>query len=225
MNAVVFYSNSNESKKIAKYLGEKSNYEIFDLRLLNNFNFNNLIVVFPVYCQNIPDEVKEFIKKIRVNNISVVATYGRKSFGNVIYELSKLNKLNIISYAYIPTKHTYIENDSSFEDYSKLDCLVGKFNKPSTIKIKKHFKNPFASILMLKRSQSNIKIVKNENCNGCNICANCCSNIYKGRPNEKCIRCLRCVNRCPNKSLYIKKSFVLKMYLKLVYKNKLIIKV
>ncbi len=225
MNAVVYYSNSNESKKIAEYLSEKANYEIFDLRLVDQYKFNNLIIVFPVYCQNIPDEVKEFVKKIQVINVSVVATYGRKSFGNVIYEISKINKLNLISYAYVPTRHTYIENDLSFTEFDKLDCLIDKFNNPTSIKIKRYFKNLFANIMMLKRSQTNIKILKTEKCNNCNICGNICSNINKGDPNKKCIRCLRCVNICPNRALLIQKSFALKIYLKIINKNKLIVKV
>ena len=114
MNAVVYYSNSNESYKIAQYLSDKSTYQLIDVRKNDIIQFDNLILVFPVYCQNIPDEVRDFVKSLKANNMSVIATYGKKSFGNVIYEISQLNNLNIISYAYIPTKHTYIDNDFVF---------------------------------------------------------------------------------------------------------------
>ena len=161
MNAVVYYSNSNESYRIAQYLSDESTYQLIDLKNNNIVKFDNLILVFPVYCQNIPYEVKEFVKYIKVNNISLIATYGKKSFGNVIYEISKENNnLNIISYAYVPTKHTYIDNDSSFNDFVKLKPLVEKFNNPKSVVVKKYYKNPFANIMMLKRSQSNIKITK-----------------------------------------------------------------
>ena len=225
MNAVVFYSNSGESRLIAEYLHSKSLYELIELEKTSCYDFDNLIVVFPVYCQNIPDVVKEFINKISVSNLSVVATYGKKSFGNVIYEISKLKELNIISYAYVPTKHTYIDDDFRFTDYSKLDCLLDKFNNPSKVEIKKYFKNPFANALMLKRSQSNIKIIKTDKCNGCGICNKSCAFVDKGVPNNKCIRCLKCVKNCPKKSLIIKKSFMLNVYLKIIKKDKLIIKV
>lgn len=225
MKAVVYYSNSNQSYKIAKYLSEKSTFQLLELRYSDNYIFNDLILVFPVYCQNIPLEVQEFIKKIKVDNISLIATYGRKSFGNVVYEASNLNSLNIISYAYVPTKHTYIDNDVCFEDYEKLDVIVEKFENPNKIKIKKYFKNPFANVLMLKRSQSNCKIIKTSLCNSCNLCNNSCSNINVGEVNKSCIRCLKCVGNCPSKALIVKKSFILKLYLKVINKNKLIVKV
>ena len=226
MNAVVYYSNSNESYKIAQYLSDKSTYQLIDVRKNDIIQFDNLILVFPVYCQNIPYEVKEFVKYIKVNNISLIATYGKKSFGNVIYEISKENNnLNIISYAYVPTKHTYIDNDFSFNDFDKLKPLVEKFNNPKSVVIKKYNKNPFANIMMLKRSQNNIKIIKTQLCNECGLCNKICSNIDKGYTNNKCIRCLRCVNSCPAKALKINKSFFLGIYLRVINKNKLIIKV
>ena len=225
MNAVVYYSNSNQSYKIAKYLSYKSSYNLVNLKFNDNYVFNNLILVFPVYCQNIPDEVKKFVKKIEVKNISIISTYGRKSFGNVVYEVAKLNNMNVISYGYIPTKHTYIKNDKEFSDYKKLDDIVEKFKTPSCIKIKRYFKNPFANIFMLKRSQFNIKIIKTNNCNGCTLCNEICSNISKGEISNNCIRCLKCVDFCPKNALIIRKSLLLKVYLKLFNKNKLVIKI
>ena len=47
MNAVVYYSNSNESYKVAKYLSDKSTYQFIDLKSNDVFQFDNLILVFP----------------------------------------------------------------------------------------------------------------------------------------------------------------------------------
>lgn len=224
MNSVIYYSKSGESLKIAKYLSSKSNYLLQELGKQDNYLFENLIIVFPVYCQNVPKDVKSFLAKVRAENVSIIATYGKKSFGNVIYEASKISRLNIISYAYVPTKHTYIEDDDSFSDFERLDCLIEKFNTPTSIKIRRYLKNPFANIFEKIHACLNIKIIKSGDCDGCNICGKSCLFIEKGVVNGKCIGCLKCVNKCPKKALKVRKSLFLKIYLHIVRKNKLIIR-
>ena len=71
MNAVVYYSKTNESKKIAEYFSKKLNYNIIDIEIIDMFNFNNLILAFPVHCQNIPNPVKLFLNNIKVNNLTI----------------------------------------------------------------------------------------------------------------------------------------------------------
>lgn len=223
MNSIIYYSNTNYSKNIATYLSNKSNFNLIDINKLDNYKFNNLIIVFPIHSQNIPKIVNDLLKRIEANNISIIATYGRMSYGNVIYEIIKKYKLNIISAAYIPTAHSYIKNDTEFTDYHKLDVLLDKFNYPNKIKIKKSFKNPLANLFKIKRSQIGVKIKKNNNCNSCNICNSICNNITNGKINNKCIRCLKCINLCPNKALEYKLNIFMRMYLKKKRKDKLVI--
>ena len=89
MNAVVFYSNTGQSKAIATYFANQLGYPLADMEIKCAEYYQNLVLVFPVHCQNIPDIVKSFLKNISVENLTVVATYGKMCCGNVLYEIQK----------------------------------------------------------------------------------------------------------------------------------------
>jgi len=81
MNAVAFYSNTGESKAVADYLADGLNYPLVDIERGGEGHYENLVLVFPVHCQNIPDIVKAFLKKTKVDNLTAVATYGKMCVG------------------------------------------------------------------------------------------------------------------------------------------------
>lgn len=225
MNAVVFYSNTGQSKRIATYFANELEFPLIDMEMSGSNKYQNLILVFPVHCQNIPDIVKNFLRKVAVTHLTVIATYGKMCCGNVIYEIQKNYCPNIVAAAYIPTKHAYIDSDDSFCDYAKLLEIVEKIKNPSIIKLPKLYKNPFADLFPKWRSRVGLRISKNSNCNDCNICTEHCSHhaICKGNINSDCIRCLRCVNICPQSALTVKIGFPLKLYLKKKKENNIII--
>ena len=214
MNSVVYYSNTKQSKVIAEYFANQLEYTLTDIESECGNEYQNLVLVFPVHCQNIPDVVKWFLNKVKVESLSVIATYGKMCPGNVLYEVQQNYHKNIVAAAYIPTKHSYIEEDDNFVDFDKLHSIVAKINNPSYIQLPKRYKNPLANVFPKLRSQQGIKIQKNVDCNECNICAKHCSfnAIDKGVTNNRCIRCLRCVELCPQKALKIKKRFWLSLY-------------
>ena len=216
MNAVVFYSNTGQSKAIATYFANQLGYPLADMEIKCAEYYQNLVLVFPVHCQNIPDIVKSFLKNISVENITVVATYGKMCCGNVLYEIQKNYQKNIVAGAYIPTKHSYIDNDDAFCDFDKFKPIVEKVKEPSYIQIPKLYKNPLADVFPKLRSKLGLTIQKNANCSGCNLCAECCSfgAIKLGKTNSNCIRCLRCVEVCPHQALKIKLGLPLKLYLR-----------
>ena len=216
MNAVVFYSNTGQSKAIATYFANQLGYPLADMEIKCAEYYRNLVLVFPVHCQNIPDIVKSFLKNVSVENLTVVATYGKMCCGNVLYEIQKNYQKNIVAGAYIPTKHSYITNDSAFRDFNKMDRIIEKIKNPSYIQLPKLYKNPLADIFPKLRSRIGLAIQKSENCNGCNLCAERCSfgAIKSGKTNSNCIRCLRCVEACPHQALKIKLGLPLKVYLR-----------
>lgn len=216
MNAVVFYSNTGESRAVAEYLADKLGYPLFDIENFKNENYENLTLVFPVMCQNIPNRVKELLDGLSVENLSVIATYGRMCYGNVLYEIQNKYKKNIVAAAYLPTKHSYIDNDRSFCDYERLDPFIKKVKAPAPIRLPRLYKNPFANAFPKLRSQAGVKIYKNKQCNNCNLCAKSCSvgAIRSGITDNKCIRCLRCVSACPSNALEFKLRAPLRLYLK-----------
>ena len=225
MNAVVFYSNTGQSKVIATYFANQLGYPLADMETKCAEYYQNLVLVFPVHCQNIPDIVKSFLKNISVENLTVVATYGKMCCGNVLYEIQKNYQKNIVAGAYIPTKHSYIDNDDAFCDLDELKPIVEKVKEPSYIQLPRLYKNPLADIFPKLRSRIGLAIQKSENCNGCNLCAERCSfgAIKSGTTNRKCIRCLKCVESCPRQALKIKLGMPLKLYLRKKKSNKIII--
>ena len=226
INAVVFYSNSGRSKKIAEYFSEQLDYPLVNIEKNNDYEFDNLVLVFPVHCQNIPYIVKSFLERSSVKALTVVATYGKICCGNVIYEIQNQYKMNVVAGAYIPTKHSYIDDDVEFLDFDKLLPIIDKVKAPKPVKIPRLYKNPLANVSPAFRSRMGVKIYNNySNCKNCNICAEKCSlnAIHYGIPSDKCMRCLKCVEICAKKALSVKTVFPLKQYLRRQNKKELII--
>ena len=225
MNTVVFYSNTGQSKAIAAYFAYKLGYPLEDMETSVSEHYQNLVLVFPVHCQNIPDTVKAFLKNVSVDNLTVVATYGKMCCGNVLYEIQEKYQKNIVAGAYIPTKHPYIDNDDVFRDFDKLNPIVEKIKEPAYIQLPELYKNPLADIFPKLRSRLGLTIQKSEKCSGCNLCTERCSleAIKSGTTNRKCIRCLKCVESCPNQALKIKLGLPLKLYLRKKKSDKVII--
>ncbi|MGN0812576.1 MAG: 4Fe-4S binding protein [Candidatus Coproplasma sp.] len=224
MNAVVFYSNTGESKAVAKFFSEQLDYPLFDIEKVCPEIYENLVLVFPVHCQNVPLAVKRFLKSAKIENLTAIATYGRMCPGNVLYEIQKKYKFNIVAGAYIPTKHSY-QGGKSFSDWESLTPIIEKVNRPSPVVIPKLYKNAFSSLFPNFRSRLNVKIYKTEACNGCGICTDVChfNAICGGVTNGKCIRCLKCVSSCPNNALKFTLRLPLRLYLRKQKTGKLII--
>ncbi|MDE7158765.1 MAG: EFR1 family ferrodoxin, partial [Clostridiales bacterium] len=210
MNAVVYYSNTGQSKRVAEYFADKTSLELFDIIGLSECVFDKLILVFPVHCQNVPDCVKHFLKRLQVNNLAVIATYGRMCYGNVLNYIQRRYDHNIIAAAYVPTKHSYLD-ESGFDGFDKLALIIDKLNnstdKPNNsarVKIPRTYKNPLSDFCKGWRSRAGVKLYKDERCDNCGACDSVCDNgaIKNGKPNRRCIRCLKCVTACPNKALH-----------------------
>lgn len=229
MNLVICFSPTGGTKKIANYSANHLNFDLVDLtsfKASNNFNYQTeydyLVLCFPVYSQNIPEPVKDIIKKLKAKYYIVIATYGKMHMGNVLWEVKRLLQGTLIGAAYVPTKHTYKEG-AFFQDYQQLNPLLSRAIKKETkqVEIPKIRKNPFADFFPNVRSRFAVKIKRNASCNQCNNCNCVCplAAINFGLNRKNCIRCLSCVYNCPNKALEVKYSFFLKTYLK---KDKLI---
>ncbi len=224
MNAIIYYSNTNESFKIAEYIHKKTNYELFDITKIKNFTYDNIYLVFPIHYQSIPKEIRPLIKKIVATKTIVLATYGKKSYGNVLLEAKRILNAKIVCGAYIPTKHTYILDDTSFMDYDKLNIIFDRMNSDTEAIIKKGKTNPFRGFFPILRHRISIKIIKTKECNNCNLCNSICPFIHFGKiDNNKCNRCLKCYYSCKNKGLTFKKNKLMDSYLKKKNVNDLII--
>ena len=224
MNAVIYYSNTGECKRIAQYLADKSGYNLLDIHAVTDFEFDRAILVFPVHCQNVPDAVKDFLKRLKTHALAVVAAYGKMSYGNVLYGVQNKYRHNIVAAAYVPAKHSYLQEEG-FKQFEKLDCILEKLKNPASVKIPKSRKNPLANFAPKLRSRAGVKLYSDAACNKCGVCTTVCKNnaIENGKPNKKCIRCLKCVDACPQKALHFSLSPAMRSYLKKKKKADLII--
>lgn len=216
LNAVIYYSNTGESRRIARYVADSLGYELLDMPALTRFEFGNLVIVFPVHCQSIPKPIKPVLAKLTADNVILLATYGKMSHGNVLQECQKKYKWHIVAGAYIPTKHSYLIADTPFSQYEKLGFLGDAFREAREVTIPKSFKNPLADLFPGTRSRIGVRIIRGKGCIHCGKCESACNN-------EKCLRCLKCVSLCPVNALSFKLNIFMKLYLKKKPQDKLVI--
>lgn len=107
MNIVVYASYTGECQRIAQYLSKKTGYLLCSIEEISPASFENLILVFPVHCQNIPEAVKRFLSSVSVKHLAAIAAYGKMSYGNVLYEIQHRYPHTVVAGAYVPTKHSY----------------------------------------------------------------------------------------------------------------------
>ena len=221
MNVVFYYSNTGESKKIAKFFAEQTGYPLLSIEEEKGAekSFKDVIFVFPVYCQNIPNTAKRLLCQLKAERLVLVATYGRMCYGNVLCEAQKLVlSAPIIAAAYVPTKHSYLY-EPSFESFDELLPLLEKMKygkDAKEIKIPRSYKNPFANFAMDGRSRIGVKMWRDEKCTYCGKCEKECVQkaIINGKINKNCIRCMKCVVNCPVGALHFSNRLPLHLYLK-----------
>ena len=56
---------------IAEYFASRLKFSLVNVEENCNYSFKNLVLVFPVYCQNLPIVVEKFLKKVDVENLSI----------------------------------------------------------------------------------------------------------------------------------------------------------
>jgi len=217
VNIVYCFSGTGHSRIIAQYFASKLICDIVEIETIESISdkeYQTSVIVFPVYCQNIPIPIKTKISKIRANNFVLIATYGGISFGNVIQEASCLIDGKVIAAACIPMGHTYLNNTVEI-DYSSLDPIFERINKPQNTIIQKCHKNIFSNFFPTMRSHIGVKMKINDNCNKCGLCEQRCpmKAIVNGKIGNKCIRCLRCANNCPHNAIKVTYHPILSHYL------------
>lgn len=215
MNAVVYYSNTGQSKAVAAFLAERTGFPLLDITAVRGQDFDSLVLVFPVHCQNIPYIVKSFLRSVKIGSLTAVATYGRMCCGNVLYELRYKYRMNLVAGAYMPAKHTYLD-EGGIDGLEALALLVEKILHPAPIEVPRLYKNPLADLFPMLRSQIGVRLYRTADCTGCGLCTACCPHkaMHAGVPDKNCIRCLKCVAVCPQSALTYRVGLILRLYLR-----------
>lgn len=219
MNAVIYFSCTGNSKKIAQAITAKTGFESLELTRrtydgILSGAYGTAAIVFPVHCQSYPKFLKRFFKNLNAVNVALIATYGKAHAGNAVYEAAKLISGEIIAAAYIPAGHSYLNAEADGENVP--EALTEKILSPSPVVVPKRKKTPFAGVLPSVRSRLTVKIYRTKACINCNACGEACpyGAITFGKVNSKCVRCLKCVKACPHGALKFKRSRILSRYLK-----------
>ena len=212
---VYCFSGCGHSMQAAAFFKERLHSEIIPIeKYTAQGSGDTAVVVFPVYCQNIPAPVASFLKELKAKYAIFVALYGGISYGKVLYEAQKLFGGTVIAGAYLPSGHSY-KNQPFLSDTNNLHPLLEKLSSKREVILPKTPKNIFSDLAPAFRSRLGVSLRCSADCDGCNICGKRCpmGAIKYGVPNRRCIRCLRCVSVCPKKALSFKLRSVMRIYL------------
>lgn len=223
--SVYCFSATGRSGRVAAFFAGQLNWDVVDIGPgTQPIPEETAVVVFPVYCQSIPEPVVQFLPRLESKNVALIACYGRMHHGNVLMEATKLVSGQVIAAAYVPIGHTYLDEPADV-DPQALTPILKRLRAPEPAEIRQEFKNPLADFFPTLRSQLGVRIEKNDRCSDCGICSQSCpmGDMRRGVPGSRCIRCLRCVARCPEGALDVRYSLPLRLYLRKKKKNKTIL--
>ena len=132
MNVVYYFSGSGNTKEVATHIAQELDFPLKEIFKDTPDRTETAVVVFPVYCQNIPKPVKRFLETLECEKIALIATYGRISHGNVLKECEKIVKAKIVAAAYVPCRHSYLDVNDGF-DKASLKPLITKIKQSNAM--------------------------------------------------------------------------------------------
>lgn len=212
---VFYFSGTGNSLSVAKQIGEENITNIARCKE-NSFKDESIGFIFPVYCSDIPEIVREFIEKSEFDSdyIWAIGTCGMnvgKSFVTINTLLQKQNrKLSYCKRINLP--NSCILMKSSLKKQGEM--LKNQTNIVDKIKkdISEKTKNKVFSDLPVdvsKASWFGLKTIfgaknkkVNDKCTKCGICEKLCptDNIkLEEKPvfGNRCIYCFGCIQWCP----------------------------
>lgn len=192
------------------------------------YSDNQIGIVCPVYCGEIPNIVKKFLKKSKFDTkyMYLILTYGNSASDCPEFTYNEFKALGI-NFDYIDTVHC-VDNYLPVFDMAEekkidkqTDIQIAKILNnirlmkkgiPSATDADRKLHKQVATLNKLVPSFNNGKMIKiTDKCIGCKVCEKVCptGNIivltdYAQRRSKKCEYCLACVHACPQKAIIIK---------------------
>ena len=215
MTGVYYFSATGHSEAVARYFAAALDAPMYPIGEGCPAEVTTAVIVFPVYCQNVPLPVKVFLPGLKAENVVLIATYGRMGYGNVLWEAAQSISGQVIAAAYVPTGHSYLKEGVPV-DYGPLQPIWDRIADPQPVTVPNLRKWWLADLFPNIRGRLSVKLQRNGKCTQCGLCdAQCPMGTMKnGIPGKDCIRCLRCVTRCPESALRFSCGPVLRWYLR-----------
>lgn len=183
----------------------------------------NVGFVFPVYFYSVPEIIKEFIAKIKLEGVEYVYSIitcggGISQSGAVLKKcLEKKNiKLNYVTPLLMPDNSMLFYQIPPVEkSKERLEASEKKLVQIKECIVRRQNSN-IGSVTIIsdlvdlgyKLCNKTAKFYAEDSCTGCGLCAkNCPQNVIvikDGKPNwikEKCQKCSACINRCPKQAI------------------------
>lgn len=218
MTGIWYFSATGHSEAVARYFAAALDAPLHAIGDGDPPLLATAVVVFPVYCQNVPLPVKRFLPRLKAENIVLIATYGKMGYGNVLSDAAALVQGRIIAGACFPTGHTYLEHDS-WGDPAVLQPILERIQNPLPVQIPTGRKWWLADILPGLRGRIGVRMTRTDACTACGICERLCPmKTMKpgkpGKPGKNCIRCLGCAENCPAHAINVTCHPLLRRYLR-----------
>lgn len=225
---VFYFTATGNSLYVAKCI-DKSPVSIPQV-IENEFTYTDdqIGIVCPVYCGEIPNIVKRFLKESKFNSeyMYLILTYGASASDCPEFTYNEFKKFGI-DFDYIDTVHCVdnylpvfdMANEKKIDKQTDVQISnviknihLKKSNIPGATDDDRKLHRQVAVLNKLIPSINNGKMIKiTNNCIGCRVCEKVCpvGNIivlddFAQRKSKKCEYCLACVHACPKKAIIIK---------------------
>ena len=238
MESQIFYfSGTGNSLATARMINEKliKKSEIISIPAIDNklvIKADRVGLVFPVYCNKVPDIVKQFIIRMEFTvspYIYAVATHAG-SPGQSLFDVQKLlakkgQSLSLGIAVAMPGNAYETKPEIELERLSVLEQKAREIANSIEIKQKgvvegsngsaKRIKNRIRFFVAWNYVFSSKRFKTANNCTGCGICEKICpvNNIHliDNKPiwKKECTACLACFHWCPQEAIYMN-NFVIK---------------
>ena len=171
---VYCFSGAGHSAEVAAYCAERLGGRVIPIGADTVCRDERALIVFPVYCENLPPPVVGFLRRAEAGCAAFIATYGGMSYGHVLYDAQQLFPGSVAAGAYVPTEHSLAREGYRF-DGAPLAPVLAKLSEGGTEimlpKTQKHILSDFAPAW---RSRIGARLVRGGNCVGCNACGATC---------------------------------------------------
>ena len=141
MTQIYCFSGSGHSMAVAKHFATALDVPVTEITANTQGRAELALVIFPVYCQNVPPIVKAFLRSLDARHAVLIATYGGFSHGNVLWEAQRILGERVIFGAYLPTGHSCLGEPATFDTIA-LEPLLQRCESPSAAIMPRTPKNP-----------------------------------------------------------------------------------